>query len=342
MPRLLPSLALPTLTATTLASLLAAAAPSADAASAGRTVSVRTSAQLTAALAGARAGDRIVLAPGTYTDGRGFTAAANGTGARPITLQGSRTAVLAGTSYGGKYGLHITGDHWKVVGLTVQHWAKGIVLDGSVGSVIDSVDVHDIGDEGIHFRSSSSDGLVQRSTVSRTGRAKPQFGEGIYVGSANKNWKKKDGATTFGENGGKGPDRTDRVRIIGNTISDTAAEGIDVKEGTTAGVISGNTFVHAGYSGQNSADSWVDVKGNGWTVTGNTGKGACASGDSCTDAFQVHVVYAGWGTGNTFRANTVSGVPGYVVGVYPTDTPTTVACNDTGAALGPSNIACSG
>ena len=52
----------------------------------------------------------------------------------------------------GDYGLSITGDHWRIEGLTVAHATKGIVLDGSVGTVIDGVEVFDIGDEGVHFR----------------------------------------------------------------------------------------------------------------------------------------------------------------------------------------------
>ena len=42
------------------------------------------------------------------------------------------------------------------------------------------------------------------------------------------------------------------------------------------------------------ADSWVDVKGNNWTISGNTGQRSPA------DGFQTHQVYDGWGRGNTF------------------------------------------
>ena len=64
------------------------------------------------------------------------------------------------------------------------------MLDGSVGTVIDGVEVFDIGDEGVHFRSCSSDGVLRNSFIHDTGRNSPQYGEGVYVGSANSNWSK--------------------------------------------------------------------------------------------------------------------------------------------------------
>jgi hypothetical protein len=104
-------------------------------------------------------------------------------------------------------------------------------------------------------------------------------------------------------------------------------------------VIRGNAFLDDGTSGENSADSWVDVKGNGWLVVDNTGSGTRA------DAFQVHQVYDGWGRDNTFRGNRVEGgVPGYVVAVFPPKRPAgnTVSCGQSGAGRGTSNIPCSG
>ncbi|NNG19980.1 hypothetical protein HJ590_10410 [Naumannella sp. ID2617S] len=61
------------------------------------------------------------------------------------------------------------------------------MLDGSVGSVISGVTVSEVGEEGVHFRSCSSDGVLERSLITRTGRTRLRFGEGVYVGSANSN-----------------------------------------------------------------------------------------------------------------------------------------------------------
>ncbi|RZS86927.1 chondroitinase B-like protein [Motilibacter rhizosphaerae] len=293
-----------------------------------QTIDVSDSDGLSVALAEAQPGDRIHLADGTYTSDQ-FEAAASGTAARPVVLEGSPQAVLTtGDTEHGGYALHVTGSFWRLVGFSVRNAKKGIVLDGSVGTVLDSLDVGMIGEEGVHFRSGSSLNAIVRSTVHDTGLFQARYGEGVYVGTAHSNWADVTGGQ---------PDRTDHVLIADDTISDAAAEGIDVKEGTTGGVIRGVRFTRDGTSGQNSADSWVDVKGNGWTVTGNSGS------TTLLDAFQVHQVVDGWGRGNAFRANRVTGgVPGWTVGIYPpkAGSGNRVACDDRGGRKGVSNVSC--
>ena len=290
------------------------------------TVTVHTSAQLASALKHVRPGGTIRLAPGTY-HGR-FTASVNGTAAHPITLTGPRSAALTTDSYKKGYGLHVTGDWWRISGLSVRKAAKGIVLDGSSHTRISGVSVSWIGDEGIHVRHSSAFVTVTRTTVSHTGVRKPQFGEGIYVGSAESNWRRIMGSSSR-------PDRSDHVTLSYNTISFTQAEGIDIKEGTTGGRVLSNRFHSAGTSGKNSADSWIDIKGNRYTVRGNAGSSARL------DAIQVHVVRPGWGRGNVIAGGAViSGVRGYEVWVQKGATGTRVLCSSSRAHHGLTNIRC--
>ncbi|MCU1632316.1 MAG: hypothetical protein JWM61_968 [Micrococcaceae bacterium] len=284
-------------------------------------VQVSTAAGLKSALASAQPGQVIELRDGRYIGA--FTASASGTPSSPITLRGSRNAVLSTGSTSSGYGLHVTGSNWRITGISVASSAKGIVLDGSRNTVINGVDVGTIGAEAVHFRSGSSDGAILGSFIHDTGLIQPEYGEGIYIGSATSNWA------------GGAPDRSDRITVRGNRITNTPAEGIDIKEGTTGGVIAGNVFTNSGFSGANYADSWVDVKGNGYRIEGNSGLG------TKLDAFQVHSALAGWGTGNTFTGNTVQGgVPGYEVWVQSASLATTIACKASGAARGLSNIAC--
>ena len=293
-------------------------------------VQVHDGAGLVVALAAAAPGTTITLADGVYTTKQQVTISTACTAAAPCVLQGTRAAVLDGSGLSGHYGLHLVGaDHWTVRGLTVRNASKGIVADGTTGSVIESVEVEQIGAEGIHLRAFSSDNVVRGSLVHHVGLDKPQFGEGIYVGSATSNW---------GTYSGGQPDRSDRNQILGNRIWATGAESVDIKEGTTAGVLSGNTFDGAGMAGQNSADSWVDVKGNGWLISGNTGTSALL------DGFQTHVVVAGWGQGNTFTGNHATvGSTGYGFRIQdPAATHNVVGCDNTvvGAASGRANQAC--
>jgi hypothetical protein len=291
-------------------------------------VAVSTSAQLVTALATAQPGQTIALADGTYVGT--FTASASGRANAPITLRGSRAAVLSAGGLSTGYGLHITGSYWLVQGISVTESGKGIVLDGSQHTVISGVDVGFIGDEGVHFRHNSAYSSIIGSIVHDTGLKSPGYGEGIYIGSAVSNWASVMGSATT-------PDRSDYVMVEGNHLVNTAAEGVDIKEGTTGGALVDNVFTNAGYSGANSGDSWVDVKGNGYVISGNSGSG------TRTDAFQVHQAAPGWGNNTVFSGNTpVANVPGYLVNVGPHVTGTVVACQATGAALGLSNIACTG
>jgi hypothetical protein len=120
-----------------------------------------------------------------------------------------------------------------------------------------------------------------------------------------------------------GVDKSDRIQVLNNRIGpNIAAEPVDVKEGTFNGVIRGNTFNGTGISGQNSADSWIDVKGIGYLIEDNTGTfsspGTFAHGyethnTSTTRSFQN-------GCGNVWRGNRsdLGGVGGYAINITST------------------------
>ncbi|MET4225449.1 carbohydrate-binding protein [Oerskovia enterophila] len=260
--------------------LLAVATTSPGPAAAAETVSVSTAAQLKSALAAATPGQTIHLADGVYTGnfkvtGRPATASA------PIALEGSANAVLR-TSSGGGNVLQLTdADHWTIRGITVQNAQKGIMVDSSDHVTIDGVTVHDLTMEGVHFRMSSSYGVLQNSRIFDTGQDGRGMGEGVYVGSAN----------TYS-------DTSDHVQILDNVIGPLVrGENVDIKEGTRGGRIAGNTFYGDGLTGANYDDSWVDVKGNDYVVEDNIGVGTTKSG------FQTHQQSPGWGCGTTFRNN---------------------------------------
>ncbi|MEV5594323.1 right-handed parallel beta-helix repeat-containing protein [Streptomyces sp. NPDC052496] len=242
-----------------------------------RTLDVSTAAQLKSALAAAKAGDTIRLADGTYQGN--FKATTAATTAARITLSGSAKAVLKAS---GGYGLHLDGaSYWTVRGITVTGGQKGIVTDAANGVVLDSVAVHGLDMEGVHFRKSSKDGVIKDSRIYDTGRDGSGMGEGVYVGSA----------------GGTG-DRSDNVQILRNTIGPgVGGENIDIKEGTTGAKIIGNTFDGSGLTGTHYDDSWADIKGNKVLVENNTGKHTRNNG------YETHSQQPGWGCGTVFRDN---------------------------------------
>lgn len=290
-----------------------------------RLVDVTNAAELGQALADARPGDLILLADGMYPGS--FVAETDGAEDARIWLCGSENAVLDGGDFGNGYGLHITGDYWTVHGVTVTNSLKGIMLDDADFAVIEQVTVHTIGHEAIHFRSGSSDGVVQDSQIHDTGLKRDKFGEGVYLGSAVSNWEKYSG----GE-----PDLSDRNQVLRNQIWATTSEAIDIKEGTTGGTIEGNRFDGSGLTG---ADSWVDVKGNGYTIQGNIGT------NSPKDGYQTHVINdMDWGMDNLFDGN-VAEVNGEGFGFYIHDADSsdnTVLCSNEVSAAGSgfANVEC--
>jgi hypothetical protein len=292
-----------------------------------RGVQVSTASELSAALAAARPGETIVLAPGTY---RGkFKVTTSGAPSAPITLCGPRAAVLDGGGVDSGYAFYLDqASWWRVEGFTVEGGQKGIVADRASHDLLDGLYVHGTGDEAIHLRDFSSYDTVSHNVVRDTGQLVAFYGEGIYIGSAHKNWCRYSGCQ---------PDASDHDSVIGNDIANTTAENIDIKEGTADGLISGNHLDGTGMVAS-AATSWVNVKGNNWTITDNTGV------DSIGNGLSVHQVYPGWGLGNVFRGNqlTVNG-PGYGIYVQSKHLGTVVTCDNqvSGAQSGFSSVECS-
>ena len=289
------------------------------------TVNVATAAQLKTALAAPTPGQVIQLADGTYNGY--FVANRPATARAPITLRGSRAAILTrgGPSVGTS--VYVDGaNYWRFEGFTVANALKGFMVDRSHHVTITRVLVRDIGHEGIHLRAGSSDNVVRESNVRRTGRTVAGYGEGIYIGSAVSNW----------DQFGTGPDRSDRNQILYNSISETTGQSVDVKEGTSNGLVRGNSFDGSAMTGEHFADSWVDVKGNNFLFDRNRGVNAL------TDGYQTHGDVAGWGQDNRFVGN-VSDVngPGYAFRIHQNGR-AVVMCDNIvrGATLGLSNVVC--
>jgi hypothetical protein len=304
-----------------------------------RTVNVKNATELKAALLDARPGDDIILADGTYPGKFVIDAGKNGTATNPIIMRGSRNAILDAGSIQTGYVLYLQANYWKIKGMTLTNGLKGLMADGALYNVIDSIKVHTIGEEGIHLRKFSSHNTVQNVEVNNVGLKTPDYGEGIYIGSANSNWDTYTNGL---------PDKCDSNKILNNKLGpNITAECIDVKEGTTGGIIRGNNFDATGITGANSGDSWIDVKGNYYLIENNNGINP--GGTIFKDGYQVHVAWPGWGNYNEFKNNNCTvNASGYgfsiqLSGSNGTPTGNKVYSNNivTGAASGVANIALS-
>lgn len=294
-------------------------------------VNVSTTAQLTDALASATAGQTIQLADGTYT-GRFVIRNKHGTSSQPIIIQGSKNAIINGGATSGGYSFYADiCSYIQLKGFQITGAQKSIVFDEVQNSTIDGLETHDCGAESILIRNLSCDNVVKNCEVYNTGLVSPQYGEGIYIGMYYGDWSASKSRT------GGAPDASDRNQILNNTIYNTGAESIDIKEGTSNGIIRGNNFNGANMSGLNYADSWVDIAGCNYLIENNIGNNALA------DGMQTHTQPGGvlTASNNTFRSNTLNvNSAGYGISIDTAGTGNKVYASNTvsGAGSGLTNI----
>jgi hypothetical protein len=293
------------------------------------TIEVSNAAGLSKAIAEALPGDKITLSAGVYAGS--FVIDKSGSENQPITLTGTSDAVLQNTASTGKrYGLYLNGaNYWIINGISINNSQKGIVTDLSNFNIFQNLTIYDVEDEAVHFRKNSSDNAIKNSIIYNTGLKQPQYGEGIYIGSSSSNWQSIMLNSTT-------PDYSNRNQVLNNRIGpNVTAESVDIREGTSGGSIVGNVFDTTGILGQNSADSAVDVKGDNYTLEGNTITNTPQSTNSCDlviatrgnsnclkDGFQIHInvidsISYGYNnkfSKNTFNLNTTGplGTPGYI------------------------------
>lgn len=270
-------------------------------------VNCDTVSEIHAAFNSASPGDKIVISAGTYTgsdDDSGsskayFYISASGTKDNPIWVvnESDSEVVLQGDDNTSDYVLYITGDYIAVENITFKTGNQGIILDNSNYSLIDSVEVYDIGQEAIHVRDGSSYTIIKDSNIHDTGLKNVKYGEGVYVGSDNGKWT---------DNGGSYIKECDYVQILNNTIGpNVTAEHIDIKEGSSYTYIFGNTFDAEGMTDiLNGGLSFIDFKGNNAECGYNEGD---QNGNQYFEnAFEVNDKWPGWGDNNYIHNNTVT------------------------------------
>lgn len=153
----------------------------------------------------------------------------------------------------------------------------------------------------------------------------------VYIGMYYGDWSATKSRT------GGAPDASDRNQILNNTIYNTGAESVDIKEGTSYGIIRGNNFNGANMSGLNYADSWVDIAGCNYLIENNIGNNALA------DGMQAHTQPGGvlTASNNTLRSNTLNvNSGGYGISIDTAGTGNKVYASNTvsGAGSGLTNV----
>ncbi len=281
---------------------------------------------LQTALRGAKAGDWIQLDDGLY-QGQFSMNNVRGTANAPVRVEGSSNAVVEG--FTGKPGKPARSDsdiakttltlnkveHAHLSGFTILGGQRGLILNGCNHNTMDGLTVKNTIAEAVHFKESSAYNTLQNSHIKDAGmgRAAPWLpdkaakgqpskekfrgnGEGVYIGTDSKKW------------GRDGKDDSHSNRILNNYIEGTTAEHIDIKDGVRKTLIQGNHFIADDrFSGDNGAESMVDVKGSDNTVRDNAfvnRSGASIKGWHVTRRGNKD---AKSGTDNTFSGNRFTG-----------------------------------
>ncbi|WP_172665944.1 BACON domain-containing protein [Flammeovirga sp. OC4] len=256
------------------------------------TINVSTSQQLIDALKEASPGDEIVLASGSYTtsatsyyyplasfysginsDISSRSAYFRGTQSN-ITLRSANAAnpaVLEGAGWNvSGYVLHVTGSNWVIKDLVIRNGAKGLILDNSSNTLVQNVEIYDIGQEGLHIRDHSHDCVIDNINLHDVGKRDDGFGEGIYIGSDNAVWWEGDGSST-GEKGKRYRRACHNTLVKNSTFGpNITAEPVEIKEGSENTIIENCIIRGSGISGSNFADSHLDIKGTYSKIRNNT------------------------------------------------------------------------
>jgi len=281
---------------------------------------VRSAGELQSALASAAPGTTIRLAAGTYQGY--FLMQKSGTQSRPIWICGSRDAIITRGSTSAGFAVHLDGVHDVILtGMTIRDATQAVTLSGSTRVTVSDLAISSTGQEAIKLRYNTTNSRIGWNSIDDTGKVEADYGEGIYVGTSPARWCEYTGCQ---------PDASDANLVAFNTIKNTTADPIEVKQGSRNGTIIGNTLDGKNLSAQ-GVTSLIFVKGNGWLVRDNVGTNAPSS------AYAANYDYApkpDWGKSNVFVQNRATS----------SDTlrPLVVVRENAGNRVGCSNIAGSG
>jgi hypothetical protein len=289
-----------------------------------RRVNVSSQDALSRALADAQPGDQIILAPGVYDGGVKITGR-SGTQSQPIVLCGPRTAALTGD-------LRSDGISWWIFqGFTIRDVFQAFYARWASYVRVQGLEIHNVGQEGIHFLCNSTDNVAEQNWIHDTGKTKPTSGEGTYFGTYPPQVAER--CNIFG------PDRSSRNQVIGNRFGpNVTAEDMQAQPGSNDGVFRGNTSDGTGkrtISGHFDASVALSSSTSGWLVEGNTLKPAAQDGAVAGNGI---VVYSG-ASGHQIRGNTIDmrGATGYAIMINGSGT---MSCDNTVINGRLSNVSC--
>ena len=128
------------------------------------------------------------MADGSYGDGSEFRLRRSGTASQRITVCGTSNAVINAGSLSAAATMKLTGANYTTLsGFTITNALFGVWIERSIQRHVQGLTVHSIGQEGIETLGVQQERDLANNRIYDTGRTVAEYGEGIYVGSANAN-----------------------------------------------------------------------------------------------------------------------------------------------------------
>lgn len=263
----------------------------------------------------AQAGDFINLADGSYL--QNVVTRRNGTPGAPITIRGSRSAIVKGSDSGRM--IEINHDYITFEGFSIDGFRGGsattasnysdkliyavgtVANDGVTNVKINNMSIKNALGECIRFKYFAVNNEISNNTISNCGiqdfvitPGSGKNGEAIYIGTA---------PEQLGNNPTSDRDQSNNNRIFNNTFNTQGNECVDIKEGSSNNIVECNRC-----TGQKDADSaGFDARGGGNIFRNNEsydnlGAGIRFGGDTSSDG-TLNDAY-----GNTIRNNARGGI----------------------------------
>ena len=253
------------------------------------TVDISTVEELHKALAKARPGQIISIAPGEYDfsiyNGMNqYHLDASGDKTRPITIVAQdpdNPPILRGPSMVNDFIIHITGDYWVIDNIKLAFGSKAIVLESANHNVFRNVEIFSIGSNAINIRHGSSYNLFQNCYIHNTG------GVGILIGLSHE---------TFGYNR-----KNEHNTIEGCIFRNTTSKHISIYEYSNENEVFNCAFYGEGINGKYNTNSLIKISGSDNYIHDNVGfrnKNA-----NIEAAFEVEKIVEDSGDGNKFVNN---------------------------------------
>jgi hypothetical protein len=220
--------------------------------------------ELHKALAKARAGQTISIAPGEYdyTEYESYNSYelySSGTESSPITLTAQDPddpPILRGPVAKEGVVLRIRGSYWIIDNIKVANGGRGILIENSSYNIIRNVEIYNIGSKAVQIRDGATHNLFQKCYIHNTGCVNNLFGEAFDIGRAFSETTHYIYVSDYNV----------IERCIFRQISSVP---FNIREFTTGNEIVNNIFYGEGINGKNGANTFMTIAGSDNSIHGN-------------------------------------------------------------------------